>query len=133
MILAVDTSVLLTIFKGEPSAADWVEVIARAGKGTNQVVACDVVAAETSSLFPSALSYQQAMEKLGVEFSALSQSAAVRAGRIFRDYRKAGGPSEFMIPDFLIGAHASEQADALAAIDRGYLRRYFEPLKLISP
>lgn len=132
MILAVDTSVLLTIFKGESSAAEWVEMIERSSKGTNEVIACDVVVAETASLFPSAIAYQEAMDELGVEFSPLSSSTAVRAGRIFRAYRKAGGPRKFMIPDFLIGAHALEQADALAAIDRGYLRRYFEPLKLIG-
>lgn len=132
MILAVDTSVLLTIFKGEATAERWVKLIARSNRGTNQVVACDVVAAETSSLFPSATAYETAMEELGVVFSPVAASAAVRAGRIFRDYRRAGGPREFMIPDFLIGAHASEQADALAAIDRGYLRRYFKPLKLMT-
>jgi predicted nucleic acid-binding protein len=132
MILAVDTSVLLAIFKGEHSAGNWVKVIDRAGKGTNQIVACDVVTAETSSLFPSAVSYQQAIDELGVVFSPLSNSAAVRAGRVFRDYRKAGGARKVMIPDFLIGAHALEQADALAAIDRGYLRRYFEPFKIVT-
>ncbi len=132
MILAVDTSVLLAIFKGGPSAEDWVKVITRAAKGTNRAVACDVVNAETSSLFSSSIAYQEAMDELGIEFSPLSNSSAVRAGRIFRKYRRAGGPREYMIPDFMIGAHAIEQADALAAIDRGYLRRYFAPLKLAT-
>ena len=132
MILAVDTSVLLTIFKGEPSAEQWVKLIARSNRGTGEVVACDVVAAETSSLFPSTTAYQEAMQELGVTFSPIPESAAVRAGRIFREFCRAGGPRKFMIPDFLIGAHALEQADALAAIDRGYLRQYFKPLKLLA-
>jgi predicted nucleic acid-binding protein len=38
-----------------------------------------------------------------------------------------------MVPDFLIGAHASLQADRLAAADRGYLRRYFPTLRLLHP
>jgi hypothetical protein len=38
-----------------------------------------------------------------------------------------------LIPDFLIGAHACEQADCLAARDRGYLRRYFPQLRILTP
>lgn len=132
MILAVDTSVLLTIFKGESPAKKWVKLISRSNQGTGQVVACDVVVSETSSLFPSIMAYTEAMAELGVTYSPIAESSAVRAGRIFREYRRAGGPRKFMVPDFLIGAHALEQADALAAIDRGCLRRYFKPLKLMT-
>jgi len=40
--------------------------------------------------------------------------------------------SSALIPDFLIGAHASVDCDRLAAADRGYLRRYFSDLELLS-
>ena len=37
------------------------------------------------------------------------------------------------MPDFLIGAHAAKQADRIAVIDRGYLRRYFPRLRVLRP
>jgi predicted nucleic acid-binding protein len=37
------------------------------------------------------------------------------------------------VPDFFIAAHAQIQCDRLAAIDRGYLRRYFPRLKILRP
>jgi len=38
---------------------------------------------------------------------------------------------EHLIPDFLIAAHAKVHADRLAATDRGYLRRWFDDLRLL--
>lgn len=51
----------------------------------------------------------------------------------FLRYRREGGPRHYLIPDFLVAAHARIQADRLAATDRGYLRRYFPSLALLSP
>jgi predicted nucleic acid-binding protein len=59
--------------------------------------------------------------------------SAILAGQIFKAYRRAGGPREHLIPDFLIGAHALCQCDRLAAADKGYLRRYFPKLEVVVP
>jgi hypothetical protein len=37
------------------------------------------------------------------------------------------------VPDFLVGAHALERADALLTRDRGFYRRYFKGLRIIEP
>lgn len=54
---------------------------------------------------------------------AISCEAAFLAGETFKAYRKAGGPHQHLVPDFLIAAHAQIRADRLAATDRGYLRK----------
>jgi predicted nucleic acid-binding protein len=132
MITAVDTSVLIAIAKGEPEAHRWADLLA-AARAEGDLVICDVVAAEFFALLLDERKFQQSLNGLGIVFSAAALDAARLAGRIFRDYRRKGGPREHLIPDFLIGAHAQSQADQIAAIDRGYLRKYFPRLRIIKP
>jgi len=132
MITAVDTSVLIAITKGEPTAHDWTELLARAQADGN-LVACDVVAAELSALLTDRARFERTFVGLGITFSPTSLESARLAGRIFRQYRRLGGPRGHLVPDFLIGAHAQRQADRIAAIDRGYLRRYFPRLEVLEP
>ncbi len=132
MKTAVDTSVLIAVLKGERGAADWVDVLASC-RGEGDLVMCDVVAAELAALLGDEARFRRVVRDLGIFFSPISLDAAQRAGKIFRAYRDRGGPREHLVPDFLIGAHAMAQADRIAAIDRGYLRRYFPRLKILRP
>jgi len=127
MVTGVDASVVFALYKGEASAEAWLEILRRQ-REFGRLLICDVALAfddeeETLAFF----------QDLGVSFDPLLPDTAILAGSLFKDYRRRGGPREHLIPDFLIGAHALRQCDQLAAADRGYLRRYFPKLKVISP
>ena len=132
MRTAVDTSVLLAIFKSEPDGAAWLEGL-QAWRSEGALVVCEVVIAELAVGIGEEAELRQALDDLGLNYEPLSREAARSAGRAFAEYRREGGPRKYFVPDFLIGAHAQIQADRLAAKDRGYLRRYFASLPLVTP
>lgn len=133
MITAVDSSVLLDVFAnnaefGKRSASALRRCIAE-----GSLIACDVVWAETGAWFPDAKDAENALLRLRVAYSPLTAAAALTAGRSWQAYRKAGGPRERVIADFLIGAHANGQADRLLTRDRGFYRNCFTELSIIDP
>jgi len=130
--IAIDTSVLLAIFKGEPSGEKWLNVLQSAA-ASGALVVSSVVHAEIRSFFSSDAACRSALDALDVSHSPLNEESATLAGRIFRVYRKEGGPRTTILPDFLVAAHAATQATALATDDRGYLRAYFPRIRLLVP
>ena len=132
MITAVDSSVLWAVFNDEPGAEAWSRTLINAARA-GELVLCDVVLAEIAPAFDSCRQALDLMGQLGIRLDPLNEEAAFEAGHLFKKYRKEGGPREHMIPDFLIGGHALCQAGQLAAEDRGYLRRYFPKLKVLTP
>jgi len=132
MSTAIDSYVLWSIFKGEKDARSWMDLLVAARRDSNLLV-CDIVFAEIEPLFRSFADLTATLESLGVEYDPIAPETAFQAGEIFKRYRREGGPRSHLIPDFLVGAHALNQAGSLAARDRGYLRRYFPRLRILTP
>ena len=130
--VAVDTSVLLAIFKGEPRGEKWLESLQSAAE-TARLLISSVVFAEVRSFFPSDDACRKTLRSIGLRHSPFTEEASLLAGRLFRIYRNEGGPRKTILPDFLIAAHATTQADSLATEDRGYLRTYFPDPRLLTP
>ena len=68
-----------------------------------------------------------------VGYVPVETKSAVRAGEMQRRYRQRGGRRERTVPDFLVGAHALLQCDALITRDDAFFRDYFKGLKVIVP
>jgi predicted nucleic acid-binding protein len=132
MRTALDSSVLIQLYRKQPGWEVWRELLAKAAT-EGELIICSIAFAEYSAAYPSVASAQADLERLQVIYEPIKPEAAYLAGQMFLRYRREGGPRQHLIPDFLIAAHASTQADRLAAIDRGYLRTYFPTLPLLTP
>jgi hypothetical protein len=131
MRTAIDSSVLLLILKRQTGWQQWQAILEQASS-EGPLLICPVVFAECSTGFESADTALRRFDALQFQFDPILPEAAFLAGQTFLRYRREGGPRLHLIPDFLIAAHASIQADRLAAVDRGYLRRYFGSLPLLA-
>ena len=138
MTYAVDSNIIIDILIDDQEYAPRaVEALIRASRDGN-LIACDVVWAETSSHFTDKVQFRKVMSDFGITFSAMSDSAAIKAGELWNnsrreDKRRGKTARTAITPDFMVGAHALEFADALITRDRGFLRKWFKALKIIDP
>ncbi len=131
-MIAADTSVLLDILV-DSAYADSASAALRHALTAGAVVACDVVFSEVCASVGESAKVADAIEELGIMYLAVDRESAVQAGEMFARYRSKGGQRMRMVPDFLIGAHAMLQCDALITRDGGFYRDYFKGLKIINP
>jgi hypothetical protein len=138
-MIAIDTSVLVDLLGDDPRA-DAAEATLREALAHGPVVACDVVVGEVVAGLGHGSQIMDTLDEAGIGFSALEFRSAVRAGEMQRRYkqrvRSAGAgrvPLQRSVPDFLIGAHALLQCQALITRDDGFFRDYFKGLKVIIP
>ncbi len=133
MITAVDTNVLIDVFRGDPRFGPDSREAMNACLREGTLIVCDVVLAETRAIFDGEQAASSALELAGVSYVAPSASSALLTGDAWRRYRAAGGPRTRVVADFLVGAHAVKQADRLLTRDRGFYRRYFSELTVLDP
>ena len=129
---AVDSSLLFDIVKGAPSAAA-AQTALEAALAHGSLCVCAVVVAELGRYFAQEQDLRDFLSACQIDHDPLTMDAALEAARIMRSYARNNGPRERVAPDFLIGAHAAKQADALLTTDAGFFRNYFAGLNVISP
>jgi predicted nucleic acid-binding protein len=133
-LIALDSSVLIDLFQAEDSvAADGVTDALRDALRIGPVVISDIVLAEICTALKNGSEVLRDIEEVGISYMPTEARAALRAGEMQRRYRQRGGPKTRTIPDFLIGAHALLQCQALITRDAGFFRDYFKGLKVIVP
>jgi len=132
MRTALDSSVLVLLYRKKPGWEAWRNALQTAAS-EGELLISPIAFAEFSIAYPSVESAQADLDRLHIFYDVIRPDAAYLAGQIFLRYRRLGGLRQHLMPDFLIAAHASIQADRLAAIDRGYLRTYFPALPLLVP
>ena len=134
MRTAVDSSVLLDVLGADPEFGERSRGALRKAYDSGALVACDIVWAEVRAHFPDHASFSKALGVVGVTFDPLSAETARAAGEMWREYcRRVPRQRPRLVADFLVGAHALHQADALLCRDRGYYKEDFSGLRLIDP
>ncbi len=132
MRTALDSSILILLYRKQAGWERWRDQLQSAA-AAGELIISPAAFAEYSIAYPNVESALADLDRLHIFYEPITPASAYFAGQIFLRYRREGGPRQNLIPDFLIAAHASEQADQLAGIDRGYLRTYFPDLTLLAP
>jgi predicted nucleic acid-binding protein len=132
-VIAIDSSVLIDVLVGDVTWADASEACLADALAADDVVVCDAVVAEVQALLDTSESVLDTLSTLGIRYQPTSEQAAERAGHMNKRFRARGGKRERVVADFLIGAHALLQCNALITRDDAFFRDYFKGLKLIVP
>lgn len=132
MKTAVDSSILFDIVKGAPGAGA-AQAALETALAHGGLCVCAVVVAELGRYFADEQDLRDFLVACQIDHDPMSMEAALEAARIMRGYARNKGPRERTAPDFLIGAHAIQQADALLTNDAVFFRHYFNGLNVITP
>lgn len=133
MITAVDSNILIDVLGADARFGMASAKALRQSKREGAICACEIVWAEVATAYADEHIFVKAMKTLTLDFSPLTKPAALLAARVWRTYRSAGGRRNRIAADFLIGAHALEQSDRLLTRDKGFYRKYFKELTVVTP
>jgi predicted nucleic acid-binding protein len=129
----VDSNVLLDIVTEDPVWGEWSSEMVEQAADTRILLINPLIYAEVSIGFERIEELDEAIGPAHFRREALPWEAAFLAGKVFVQYRRAGGTRRSPLPDFYIGAHAAVRGYELLTRDATRYRTYFPRLVLIAP
>ena len=131
-MILVDSNIIIDTF--EPGS-DWFEWSTRVlGDLADDGLFIDsVVAAEIGSRFHTLSEFIEALEMLGLPVMNLPLQGSWLAGQAYLAWVRNGGRRGAILPDLLIGAHATAEGARVLTRDPRRFRTYFPELELITP
>jgi predicted nucleic acid-binding protein len=129
----IDTNVLLDLVTDDPVWADWSIRQLDAASLTDDLIINDIVYSELSVRFARIEELDGVLDDAGVALAPMPRPALFLAGKVFQQYRAAGGTRNGVLPDFFIGAHAAVSGVPLLTRDVQRYRTYFPSIRLITP
>lgn len=129
----VDSNVLLDVIKSDPVWSGWSAEALAKHLDRGALIINPVIYAEIAFDFDTIEAVDELLPAADYEYAAIPREAAFLAARCHARYRASGGVRAMILPDFLIGAHATVERMALLTRDARRYRSYFPALTLISP
>jgi hypothetical protein len=132
-LIFADTNVLLDVVTDDPVWKSWsLFELERAAAG-DRLAINEVVYSELSVRYATIEGLEALVGQMSLSVEPMPRSALFLAGKIYQQYRSAGGTRLGVLPDFFIGAHAAATAAPLITRDPRRFRTHFPGLKLIAP
>ena len=132
-MILVDTNVLLDVAESDPAWADWSQRQLEHLALTDTLTINPVIYTEFSIGYARIEEVEAVLAAVALPIAPMPREALFLAGKAFLQYRQRGGSRSGVLPDFLIGAHASVEGWRLLTRDIARYRSYFPGLQLIAP
>lgn len=129
----VDSNVLIDVWGSPSPTRIWSVDALVSCRAEGALVINPIVWSELAPSAADEASLKALLDRFGFEREPMSWRAAFAAGKAHSLYRRAGGPRERTLPDFLVGAHAASEGYRILTRDPARYRSYFPDVELVTP
>lgn len=130
---AVDNNILLDVLTDDRNFGERSRRAIEGALSRGKVVICEQVFAELAAAFDGEGDLLESfLDDAGINLDPCTRESYLMTGRIWRRAGRRKHPRR-VLPDFIVGAHAWNQADCLLTRDRGFYRKCFDGIRIVDP